>query len=189
MHYPKDAILIRKLKEGRRDAYEQAYRKYHHLLIPFAQKYVKSRSLAEDAVQDVYIKLWQVRGQLDEQKSLRGFLYTSLKNHILNSIRDSHQEIYEAYTPEVVKCRGRNEVEEKLIYQEYEGIVQEAMLQLSPKRRQVFEIKQSTDLSNEQIAEKLGVSVTTVKSQYYRGARIVKSYLKEHIEALKDVEQ
>jgi RNA polymerase sigma-70 factor (ECF subfamily) len=188
MHYPEDAILIRKLKKGSRDSYEQIYQKYYDQLIRIAQKYVKSNSLAEDAVHDIFIKLWQERERLNENQSLKGFLYTALKNHVLNLIRDSHQEIYEAYAPRAGLEDGRNEVEEGIIYEEYEQIAQKAIDQLSVKRRQVFEMKRLSGLSNAEIARELGVSVSTVKSQYYRGSQMVKNYLKKNIKSLENIE-
>jgi RNA polymerase sigma-70 factor (ECF subfamily) len=188
MKHPNDVILMKALKKGHKDAYSQAYRKYHHQLLQFARKYVKSNKLAEDAVQDIFIKLWEARERLKEQKSLKGFLYVTLKNHVLNMIRDAHQEIYEAYEPQASLADGRNEIEEGLIYREYQEVAKEAIAQLSAKRRHVFEMKRNTDLSNEQIANKLGVSVSTVKSQYYRGSQLIKSHLKKHINSFENKE-
>jgi RNA polymerase sigma-70 factor (ECF subfamily) len=184
----KDTMLMRSLKEGKKSAYEKAYRKYHQPLLQFARKYVKSGSLAEDAVQDIFLTLWQERKRLDELRSLKGFLYTSLKNHILNLIRDSHQEIYEAYEPDAAPAADRNEVEEKLIYEDYKNLANKAIDQLPFRRRQIFEMKRVSDLTNKQIAQKLGVSVHTVKSEYYRGSQIVKGYLKQHIKSLENME-
>ncbi len=188
MDYLNDVTLMKALKKGHRDACSQAYQKYHYQLLQFAKKYVKSSKLAEDAVQDVFIKLWEARERLKEQKSLKGFLYTTLKNHVLNMIRDAHQEIYEAYEPNSGFVDGRNEIEEELIYREYQQVAQEAISHLSAKRRRVFEMKRFTDLTNEQIANKLGVSVSTVKSQYYRGSQLIKSHLKKHINSFENKE-
>jgi RNA polymerase sigma-70 factor (ECF subfamily) len=187
MKKPGDAILIEGLKRGYKDSYEQVYRKYYHLLIQFAKKYIKSSGLAEDAVQDVFLKLWEAREQLNEHYSLKSFLYTSLKNHILNLIRDSHQEIYEAYEPRAVLEKGRNEVEENIIYLEYEQIAQKALTKLPAKRRRIFEMKRFSGLSNDQIAQELGITVPTVKSQYYRGSQSVKHYLRQHIKSFEDI--
>jgi len=182
MRYPEDKLLIRGIKNEQRRSYEQAYRKYYNQLVRFAKKYVKSSSLSQDAVQDVFIKLWQSREDLNEGHSLKAFLYTTLKNHILNLIRDSHSEIYEEYEPCSSFEEGRSKIEEKLFYKEYRLIAQKAVNQLSEKRRRVFKMKRDTNLSNNQIAKKLDISVSTVKSQYYRGTQIVKDYLRRHID-------
>ncbi|MFP4094433.1 MAG: RNA polymerase sigma factor [Cyclobacteriaceae bacterium] len=79
--------LVARLKGGNHAAFKSIFFMYNQSLRTFAIKELKSEELAEDAVQEVFVKLWLNRENLDPDLSLKGFLFTCLKNHILNAIR------------------------------------------------------------------------------------------------------
>src|SRR5690625_5096225 len=83
-----DSSIAREIRSGKEESFEILYNCYHRHLFPMAKKYVKEQSLAEDAVQDVYVKLWVKRESLDPSRSVKGYLFTMMKNHLLNVIRD-----------------------------------------------------------------------------------------------------
>ena len=62
-----------------------------------AKKYVKDHGLAEDAVQDIFVKVWEKREELDASKSIRGYLFAMLKNYVLNMIRHRKRKILSGY--------------------------------------------------------------------------------------------
>jgi RNA polymerase sigma factor (sigma-70 family) len=87
--------LIDRLKEGDDLAFEQIYITYHKSLYGMAVKWLKNRTLAKDAVQNVYLKLWDYRSELDAARadSLKPLLTTFLRNEILNTIRNKKRRI------------------------------------------------------------------------------------------------
>ncbi len=76
--------LISELKEGSEKAFRKIYLKYHKELYKLALRYLRKTELAEDAVHDIFVKMWDYRDQLDTSGSLSGFLFTALENHVLN---------------------------------------------------------------------------------------------------------
>lgn len=92
-----DQHLIRKIKAGDELAYEQIYTNYHKSLYGMAVKWLKNRTLAKDAVQNVYLKLWNYRTKLDHDRadSLKPLLTTFLRNEVLNIIRNRKKRIRE----------------------------------------------------------------------------------------------
>lgn len=176
-----DSGLVRKIKKGNRDAFKQLYDRYHEQLYFLAKRYLKDQHLAEDAVQNIFLKIWTKRKQL-KSSSIKGFLFTTMKHHLIDTIRK--QKTSTKVKKELKKISGderhRNTTVEKIIYAEYRKIVNRALDNISAEKRKVFEMKNFEGLSNAEVAEKKDVSVNTVKTQFYLGSKYVRDYLKKH---------
>jgi RNA polymerase sigma-70 factor (ECF subfamily) len=177
-----DTVLTGEIKKGNTRAFKKLYDRYHAQLYYLAKNYLKDQSLAEDAVQDVFLKLWDKRQSLDPSYSIERFLFTMLKNHLLNMIRDedSRQKVIKEVKRRVQNREPVNSTEEEIFASEYKNILQEAIVKLSPAKREVFELRSVEGLSNVEIADKKGVSRNTVKTQYYLGSKFIRDYLKKH---------
>jgi len=165
MDEEKKAVI--RLKEGNRLAFTMVYMEYHKRLYSFACHYLGDRYQAEDAIQWLFLRLWENRQGLNEQMSLKSYLFTSLKNHILNLLRDGKRE---ALRQERF-LREKEETEDSAILQqldeeELRKRLAAAISTLSPQKRKICELKLEGNLSNGEIAELLQISVNTVKYQY-----------------------
>lgn len=165
MDEEKKAVI--RLKEGNRLAFTMVYMEYHKRLYSFACHYLGDRYQAEDAIQWLFLRLWENRQGLNEQMSLKSYLFTSLKNHILNLLRDGKRE---ALRQERF-LREKEETEDSAILQqldeeELRKRLSAAISTLSPQKRKICELKLEGNLSNGEIAELLQISVNTVKYQY-----------------------
>jgi RNA polymerase sigma-70 factor (ECF subfamily) len=176
-----DKVLLQQLKRGNEKAYRRIYLKYHKPLYSAAARYLRRKERAEDAVHDIFIKLWNEREKMDKSGSLLGFLFTAVTNHVLNIIdrqkRTLKKEIELAYEREI----DREEAENVIVLSEYRDVYQLAVHQLPDKRREVFELRVKEGLTNGEVAEYLGISIHTVKSQYYKATTFIKKYVGEHI--------
>jgi len=180
MHELTDSGLIPHLKKGSEGAFRVLFERYHVQLYCVAKKYVKSPEIAEDAVQDVFLKLWEKRFSLDSAKSVKGFLFTMLRNHVLNMIRGRHQEIISAYDECHEKLSHKNVIEDELVYKEYEKIFEAGLDELSDRKREVFELKTMDGHTNSEIADMLNINIRTVKTHYYSSSTFIKKYLRNH---------
>lgn len=73
---------------GDKKAYDVLFKEYYIPLVLFSARYVESKDIAEDIVQDFFCKLWQDRNKLSNIKSFKAYLYSSVKNRSLNYLRD-----------------------------------------------------------------------------------------------------
>ncbi len=165
MDEEKKAVI--RLKEGNRLAFTMVYMEYHKRLYSFACHYLGDRYQAEDAIQWLFLRLWENRQGLNEQMSLKSYLFTTLKNHILNLLRDGKRE---ALRQERF-LREKEETEDTAVFQhmdeeELRKRLKAAISTLSPQKRKICELKLEGNLSNAEIAELLQISVNTVKFQY-----------------------
>ena len=164
-----------------KEGFEKIFYQYQRQLYYVALKYLKSPRLAEDAVQDVFLKLWIKKESLDPGQSIKSFLFVSLKNHILNIIR--HEKLVILKHIEIMHQTesSKNDTEYQSIYNEYSDILERAIESLPRKRRIIFKLKTFKGLKNDEIAHKLGISVHTVKVQYQMAVKHVKNRLGNYV--------
>lgn len=179
MNLNDEADLVKKVKKGNKKAFRKIYDRYHRPLYQLALRFLKDRHLAEDAVQDIFIKLWLTKEKIDPSKSLKSFLFTCLKNHVLNMIRNNKRRILDAYELKEEHHPVSNCTEDGIQYREYHKIFSKGLKEMPKKRREIFRLKMYEGLTNAQIAKKLQISVHTVKVHYKLGSKYIKIYLKE----------
>jgi RNA polymerase sigma-70 factor (ECF subfamily) len=174
--------LTYKIKQGSSEAFKELYDRHHRQCYYLAKQYLKDQNLAKDAVQDVFLKLWNKRQNLVTSSSIEGLLFTMLKNHLLNMIRDENnrKKVVDEVKRTAQNRETRNSTEEEVLFSEYKSLFQKAVVKLSPAKQEVFELRSSKGLSNAEVAEERDVSEHTVKTQYYLGSKFIRNYLKEH---------
>lgn len=155
--------LIAGLKKGDHSAFNELLNIYGRRLYYFALSYRIPKEEAEEIVQEVFIRIWKNKHTLNEQLSLGGYVITLAKNLILNSIRKKvstetflmHAKGQEKHT---------NNTEEEVIYTDLEALIQQAFKKLPPKRQLIYRMSRYEGLSNQEIAEKLNLSKSTVEN-------------------------
>lgn len=171
--------LVKALKEGNQLASSIVYKTYAAQTFSLAFKYLLNKELAEDAVQNLFLKLWLKKEEIDETKPINRYLFTMLKNDLLNTLRDSKKNIYllEDCLSMVLELEDNSQNEN--LKQEQMNIIQQALEQLSPQRRKVFEMKVSGKYSNQEIADKLNLSINTIKFQYSQSLKQIRATVRE----------
>ena len=151
---------------------EQAYR--------LAFKYLCNKELAEDAVQNLFMKVWTKRASLDENRPLNHFLFTILKNDLLNILRDSKNNIFvlDDCLELLERIDGDNQDNDDIDKEQLE-LIRRAVDQLSPQRKKIFSLKVSGKYTNQEIADKLHLSVNTIKFQYSQSLKQIKEFIRQ----------
>lgn len=174
----KEDILLGRLRSNDELAFQEVYHYYHPQLYRLAFRYLKCTVRSEDVVQDVFMKLWDHRQKL--RSNIKGFLFTAARNRAVNKIRSNRRKKSNYLQFMYVSDSTVNGTADLLIYSDYKRILDRALDSLPDGKRTVFELKSKDGLSNHDVAEKLGIAVNTVKSQYYQASKFVKGYLDEH---------
>lgn len=173
-----EKVLLERCSKGDREAFSFLYIEYLQPLYRHTYLFLKCRESSEEIVQDVFIKLWEKRADLIKIKSFRSYVYHMTKNMVMDHIRRSHMEYKALNRIQPQSDISENTSENLLIYKDYLGIAQEAINQLTEKRRTIFLMRTQQDLSIDQIAADLHISRSVVKKQYYTSVTLVR----EHIE-------
>lgn len=172
--------FIRKLKEGDEKTLRAIYLKYHEELYTVALKYLRNKELAEDAVHDVFVKLWDNRDKLDQTGSLSGFLFTAIENHVLNMIDAQRRKMGKQEKLSKEKEQDKKASDFVIRFSEYQQVYEEAVDKLPQARKKVFELRMKEGLTNDEVAQYLDISVNTVKSQFYKASKFIREYVSEH---------
>lgn len=157
---------------------EEVFQEYYAPLCYFVSRYIVDELVIEDLVQDLFATLLEKKQTFNSSLHLKNFLYITLKNSCLNYLRKGNAKIrYELINEQ------NSYIEESLIQNiiatEVYKELAEAVAQLPPKCRRVFEASYFDGLDNMQVANKLGISIFTVKAQKVRGKKILKENLKD----------
>lgn len=180
-----DQLTLKKLKGGDIEAFQKIFMAYSDKLFHFAFSYLKSTFDAEEIVQEVFIRIWEMRSDIDEERSFKSFIYRMTVNKVFNHMK--HQVVrqkYENYLMHFDQSPGESP-EANLHFKELEAKVRSLLMKLPEQQRNIFEMNRITGLSHSQIAEKLGLSIRTVENQVYRASKFLKDHLKnEYLWAL-----
>ncbi len=155
------------------------YRKYHRYLYALAMKYLKNTHLAEDAVQHVFVKLWESTHDIHIEVNLKNYLYTMTKNYILNYIRDNKAKVTLSYEQAQFDLPEEEHILKAMEERQTQELLYRGIDQLPPQKKEVCRRKLESDDSNQQIAEKMGISVHTVKSHYQESLKLLRSYFEK----------
>lgn len=168
-----DELLIL-LQKGNERAFTTIYERYHKLLYVVAYKYLKDNDAAKDAVQQIFLKLWEARTLFSIRINLRNYLYTMLKNHLLNEIRNNYTALEKNYELAQQTIEYENEILAKLEEKEMTEQLYHAIDNLPEQKKVVCLYKLKEGLSNQEIAEKMQLSVPTVKTHYSQAIKLLR---------------
>lgn len=174
-----ECILIEKLKSGDKQAFEAIYYQYRKVLGAFAYQELKETSLAEDAVHDIFLKLWLKRATLDPSLSIKSYLFTCLKNHILNMIRTKKNRILKHIQAAQYRTDAPDTVEDIFVFNEQWTQFIKEVAALSARKRTILELNILEGLSPDEIAKQLNISANTVRIYLSQSTRHIKATLKE----------
>lgn len=168
------ALLI---AQGDEHAFEAFFYRYHKGLYLLAMRYFKDHAIAEDIVQDIFCKVWTHRHTLDPERSIKAFLFTTARNHILNVLRDN-ERVSKKIINYIKKDSDHEAVtEDSIPFHELSDKVYSAINTLPKKRRIILKLKLYKGLDNQTIAHKLNLSINTVKFQYSYALKQLRSQL------------
>lgn len=170
-------LLFSRIVLGDKIAFTEAYNQYNKLLYTVAYKYFMNEEMAQDTVQHVFAKLWESRSTIVISTSLKNYLFTMTKNHILNVIRNQNtalQKNYEiAQTSEITEDNLIRKIEQSEMYEHFYAAIEN----LPTNKREICLLKIREELSNQEIADKMQLSVNTVKTHYSESIKLLKKSL------------
>ncbi len=163
---------------GDMEEFENLFRQFFKPLVLFANKFLYDLDLAENIVQDVFLNVWMNRENLDFSGNIKTYLYTSVKNKAINSVK--HSKIERDYKEKITIIETDfNTPETEFDLCEMEKSVNRVIHNLPEKCRIIFLMSRNDHLTYAEIAKILGISVKTVENQMGKALKILKKNLSE----------
>ncbi|MCF1713716.1 sigma-70 family RNA polymerase sigma factor [Flavihumibacter sp. RY-1] len=170
-----DYQLIALLNGGSEYAFQLLFDRYRGRIYRVGIEYLKSPALAQDVVQDVFMKLWFERENIKNNQPLEGWLFTVARNQIINQLKKvaNHWKALQRKAGEEVE-EIEPQVFQDLDKSYYQQVFQEVLNELSDTQRQVYQLVRVQRLSYAQAGEQLGISPLTIKTHMGRALRQIR---------------
>lgn len=153
---------------------------YYAPLCAFAVQYVKDQDVAEDLVQDLFVRVWQDREKISVSTSLKSYLFASVRNRALNTMKvSSRMRPLDEQNIGLVADSDRDEAE----YTDRSARVLAAIELLPEERRKVFKLSRNEGLKYHEIAARLGISIKTVENQMGKALKTLRTELADLLPA------
>lgn len=172
--------LLERIAEGDEEAYKLVFNRYWNKIYQVALSFLKVPDQAQDAVQQVFIKLWEKRSKLPEVQNLDAWLFIMARNTIISilerivSSRKGVQQIKDVIPEDYLTPSALLE------YKQVSAIIQDAVNRLPPQQALVFRLSREQGLTYAQIAERLQIAPATVKSHIIRALNSIREYVFRH---------
>lgn len=172
-----DKKLVVLLKEGNGEAYIELYNRYRRGVYSFLLRYVKVPSMAEDLLQDVFLKLWEVRHRLNPDLSFSAYLFQIARNRVFKMLKAiAHDEALRAQVLNRLS-EAVTETEDRVQWQKYSQLLHSAIDALPPQRQKVFKLCREQGKTYEQVAAEMHISRHTVKEHMTLAMKDIKDYV------------
>ncbi|MDP2113112.1 MAG: RNA polymerase sigma-70 factor [Bacteroidota bacterium] len=182
---PNFQLNIPLLRKGDKKAYEAVYNEFFGVLYHLCLNYLHDEKVAEELVQDTFLKLWEIRETLNDQINIRNFLYTITKNNCLNHLRNQKISLKHQENMKYLEMQFNYEALEKLgnylQFEELRNKIDEAISKLPAEVIETFKLSRFEELSYREIAEQQGISIKTVEARISKALRILRVELRDYL--------
>ncbi|HWB90307.1 MAG TPA: RNA polymerase sigma-70 factor [Puia sp.] len=159
---PEEEKIWRSIQLKDEQSFEQYYKSQYKFLLLAACKYLGEASLAQELVNDVFMKLWQDADQITIQSSLRSYLYRAVVNRCLNELDKTKRT--RVQQQELIRLTEESSEFKDMENNELKMRLYLAIDQLPEQCRKVFLMSRFEELKQQVIADRLGISIKTVKN-------------------------
>ncbi|MFV0325668.1 MAG: RNA polymerase sigma factor [Bacteroides xylanisolvens] len=172
---------IRELRNGSYQAFTQIYEAYADRLYGFVLKQLKNRSLAQDIVQDTFLRLWDNHERLDSMGNLQAFIFTIAKHQVIDYFRKQVNELqFEEFIGYCETQATDVSPEDILLYDEFLQQLKKSKGLLSQREREIYELSREKHIPIKQIAEQLNLSEQTVKNYLTSALKSLRSEIAKY---------
>lgn len=170
------ALLLRKVQAGDEQAFRELFYRYKAKLFSFLLDLTRSRAQAEDMLQEIFLKIWIHRANLQKVKDFDAYLFTIGRYLVVDSVRRIGREsifLRQTSRDNTSAYSADREFAAKEIYELY----QRALDRLPPQQLKVYLLHSEKGLRQQEIANQLNLSLSTVQNHMFRAVQNIRSFL------------
>jgi len=168
--------MVKSLRTGNEKAYTTLFHEYYRPLTVFANKYLHDLESSKELVQDLFVYLYEKRKSLIITSSLKSYLYQSVRNRCLNQLK--RNDVKREYQKRALQNQDTAEnLERQIMANELEHEIFRIVSKLSHKCREVFIMSRTNGLKNQDIADRLHISIRTVETHISNALKTLRESL------------
>jgi len=151
------------LRDGKHKAFEDVFTAYYNKIKYFINGLVKSEADSEELTQDIFVKLWINRISIDPKKTFNAYIYIVARNAAFNFLK--HKIVESSYLENYTELNEVADSEQMIFAKEINLLVELTVGKMPIQRKTIYQLSRDQDLSNDEIALKLGITKKTVENQ------------------------
>ncbi|MDF9794810.1 RNA polymerase sigma-70 factor (ECF subfamily) [Catalinimonas alkaloidigena] len=176
-----NTFLIRLKEEDEEKFMEHIFRSFYAPLCKTVYNITHDTEATEDIVQDVFMKVWRRKDQLDLSQSVKSYLFRSSVNTALNYLEKNRRNTSMGESDVNNLRYSNNNTEDELRYQEVSLHIDHAVQALPPRCRTVFALSRYEEMSYAEIADQLSISVKAVEKHMGKALKMMRMHLQNFI--------
>ena len=171
-HSARDIQVFKRIKSGDYEAFKLLFDCYYSVLCNYSLKFIDEHFIADDIVQEVFIKIWEKRKTIVITSSVKSYLYTAVKNKCLNRLKSefTRTEYLKHYSAQENIIVDYSEIEQE----EFRNFLFQCIEKLPPRCKDVFLQSRFSELKQEMIAKSMNIALKTVKAQIGKALKLLK---------------
>ncbi len=172
--------VLARLKSNDRLALKELFQLHYRAVCKTIRRFIPDESLCEDLAQEVFLRFWEKRHQLEINSSLEGYLRRMAVNEALAHLRKKKyfEEELTDNTPMMMAEPGGDD---RLLQSELESNIRLAINTLPPKCKTVFQLSRFEEMTYQEIANQMGISIKTVENQMGKALKILREKLSDYL--------
>jgi RNA polymerase sigma-70 factor (ECF subfamily) len=176
--------LLSLVKQGDQSAFRLIFDAYKDKLFGFLLRLTGSREEAEDIVQEVFMKIWKDRDNATQIKNLNAYIFKTAQNQMIDNLRKFSREQLSLSYIEIEVATKDIQPDDILFEKEKSRIFQEAVNQLTPQQKKIYQQHREQGIPLKDIANEMNLSLSTVQNHINRALKSIREYLVQHYTTL-----
>ncbi|QEC42907.1 RNA polymerase sigma factor [Pseudobacter ginsenosidimutans] len=180
LHYSTytDEQLVGLLQSGDQRVFEEIYERYHKPVYAYLTGFLKDNSLAEDLTHEVFMKIWDMRAQVQVHTSFSSYLFRICHNKAINALEKiAVDNKLRNRVIQHLQAISSTQIQDTGALKEYDQLLENALESLPPQRRKVFRLCREEGKTYDETAALLGISRNTVKEHMVKAQKALRSFL------------
>jgi RNA polymerase sigma-70 factor (ECF subfamily) len=158
------------------------YYAYGPKLLANLVRLVKSDNVAQEILQDVFLKVWENRENIDEERSFRAYLFKIAENKAYDFFRKASRDKKLQNSLIAAATEQFDQIETSLFAKENAFILEKAISELPRQRQLIFRLSKLDEMSYEEISRRLGISTSTISDHIVKATKAIRDYFRKHPE-------
>jgi RNA polymerase sigma-70 factor (ECF subfamily) len=179
-HLVNEVEILALIAEGDQSAFTILFNHYQRFVFSFGKKITHSEESAGEVVQDIFLKIWLARENLPEVKNFGAYLNRLVRNHSLNVVRRQLQEAKSAGELGRIFSEADESTILQLDYNETNNLLNQAIAELSPQQRMVYQLCHQQGLKYDEAAAQMNISAQTVNAYMKDALKKIRSHFRKY---------
>lgn len=177
-----DQTLLAGIAAGNEAAFRHLFDRYRARIYTYALRLSENTSMADEVVQDVFLKVWLKRKTLSEVENFSAWLHAIARNRMFDMMKLQAREMKTRETAPLEE--DPNNAELSLLEKEQQLLLKDALAKLSPRQQLIYNLSRNQGMKHEEIAHTLNISRNTVKTHLVHALRVIRDHISPYINAI-----